>query len=85
MFVRAIDQKHTGLRVTKNLKRIPVLDLSPGIGVLAKDLLQSYPLSHGLEIPDALIAATAIETDCPLFSYNAKDFRFIKGLRLSPS
>jgi len=78
------DRLH-GQRVMKNLKRMAILPLSHKIGLRATDLLQSYHLSHGLEIADALIAATAIETDCPLFTYNTKDFRFIKGLRLFPS
>jgi len=49
---------------------------------LARHLLQIYHLSHGLGIADALIAATSIEADIPLFTYNTKDFRFIKGLTL---
>jgi len=31
---------------------------------------------------DSLIAATAIELDLPLFTYNIKDFRYISGIRL---
>lgn len=45
-------------------------------------LLDTYHLSHGLAIPDALIAATSLETDLRLFSYNVRDFKFIKGLKL---
>lgn len=39
-------------------------------------------LSHGLAIPDALIAATSLETGLRLFTYNVRDFKFIKGLNL---
>ena len=39
-------------------------------------------LSHGLLIPDALIAASVIENDLLLFTRNQKDFQFIKGITL---
>ena len=35
-----------------------------------------------LDMPDSLIAATAIELNLPLFTYNIKDFRYIPGLQL---
>lgn len=37
---------------------------------------------HKLALPDALIAATALEHDFNLLTLNWKDFRFITGLRL---
>jgi predicted nucleic acid-binding protein len=37
---------------------------------------------HGLLIPDAIIAATAISFNLKLFTYNTKDFIFIPGIRL---
>jgi len=43
---------------------------------------EKYKLSHGLDMPDSLIAATAIELDMSLFTYNKRDFRFISGIRL---
>ncbi|WP_245536663.1 PIN domain-containing protein [Thiothrix nivea] len=48
------------------------------------ELLQQYRLSHGLLIPDGLIAATAIEAGIPLISKNQKDYRFIQELQLLP-
>jgi predicted nucleic acid-binding protein len=44
--------------------------------------MEKYKLSHGLLIPDAIIAATAITYDLKLFTYNIKDFIFISGIRL---
>ena len=41
-----------------------------------------YSLSHKLSIPDALIAATALNYDIELYTYNIKDFRFIDGIKL---
>ena len=46
-------------------------------------LIEEYRLSHGLLIPDALIAATAIARQIPLLSKNQKDYRFIPELNLS--
>ena len=44
-------------------------------------LMETYSLSHRLSLPDALIAATALEHDLELYTLNIKDFRFIFGLR----
>jgi len=66
----------------KRLKGLDTILLSPEITRKTIELLNTYHLSHGLAIPDALIAATAIETKLTLFSYNVRDFKFIKGLNL---
>lgn len=50
--------------------------------ITAMELLKQYRGSHGLKIPDALIAATAIVHQAPLMTKNQKDFRFIKTLEL---
>ncbi len=44
--------------------------------------MTDYSLSHHLDVPDGLIAATAIRNDVELFTLNKKHFQFIKGLRL---
>jgi len=36
----------------------------------------------GLTLPDALIAATALENNLLLFTLNKKDFNFIEGVKL---
>ena len=66
------------------LQRFEVISLNEQISDTATYLLKIYRLSHGLLIPDALIAATAIITDTPLASKNQKDYRFIKDLELLP-
>ena len=45
-------------------------------------LMEGYSLSHNLSIPDALIAATALEHMLELYTLNTKDFQFIPGLML---
>lgn len=37
---------------------------------------------HGMPLHDAIIAATAMEMDVPVYSRNRKHFRKIKGLKL---
>ena len=57
-----------------------MLPLEAAIGERMLDLLQQYALSHRLQFPDALIAATALHHNLPLFTLNRKDFRYIAGL-----
>ena len=47
-------------KISKNLNRFGVLLINPEINLRAIDLVQSYRLSHGLALADAMIAATAI-------------------------
>jgi len=42
----------------------------------------NFRLSHNLQIPDAIIAASAVTFKLPLFTYNLKDFKFIPNIRL---
>lgn len=64
------------------IKRFRILKLTEAVSDKAVSLLRTYRLSHGLLIPDALIAATAMCLDCSLISKNQRDYRFIKGLQL---
>ena len=70
--------------LAKFLQRFQVIHLSASISQRGLELLQQYRLSHGLLIPDGLIAATALETAIPLISKNQKDYHFIDGLQLLP-
>lgn len=47
------------------LRRFEIIRLNESISNKAVDLLRDYRLSHGLLIPDAMIAATAIVIDAP--------------------
>ncbi len=44
--------------------------------------MEIYSKSHSLKIPDALNGATSLYYKIPLFTYNKKDFNFIKELKL---
>jgi predicted nucleic acid-binding protein len=59
------------------LARFQILTLSEPICDKAVSLLRKYRLSHGILIPDALIAATALYLGFPFLSKNQRDYRFI--------
>ncbi len=71
-------------RTAKLLRNVRWIDLDADISRVADGLVTTYHLSHGLRIPDALIAATAIVYDSPLLSKNQRDFRFLTQLALLP-
>ncbi|MBE9225006.1 type II toxin-antitoxin system VapC family toxin [Phormidium sp. LEGE 05292] len=66
------------------LRRFEVIHINESISTQAVKLLLQYRLSHGLLIPDALIAATALVTGYPLLSKNQSDYRFIQDINLLP-
>ncbi len=62
------------------LSRYKVIVLNESITALSKSLLEEYYLSHGLNIPDSLIAGTVLFYQYIFFTRNLKDFRYIKVL-----
>ncbi|WP_234571966.1 type II toxin-antitoxin system VapC family toxin [Rhodohalobacter sp. 614A] len=66
----------------KFLTNFEIIQLSKSTSEIAVDLFKKYRLSHGVLIPDMLIASTALTLEIPLLSKNRKDFRFIKKLEL---
>lgn len=71
--LRAIETKLKGFRL---------LDIQQAIFDLATDYIREYRLSHGLFLPDAIIGATAVYYQIPLFTYNRKDFVFLPEIKL---
>jgi len=69
-------------RINKNIHQFPIALINDDITKAAIQLLQNYKLSHGLALPDGLIAATALVLEFKLFTYNVKDYKFIDGLML---
>jgi predicted nucleic acid-binding protein len=64
------------------LARFQILPLNEQVSRIAVELLQKFRLSHGLLIPDALIAATALDLDVDFVSKNQRDYRFVDNLKL---
>lgn len=65
------------------MARFTMISLNEMISRTAITLLERYRMSHGLLIPDALIAATSLTEGLPLATRNLRDFRFIEGLLLT--
>jgi len=68
--------------IKKSIEDFPVLNIRSEISKIAVSLVEDYCLSHKLNLPDALIAATAIYHDIELLTLNIKDFRFIPNIKL---
>lgn len=57
-----------------------LLPVTEAITLRATELMEALTLSHGLQMGDALIAATAIEHQLPVLAANVKHFSAIAGL-----
>ncbi len=68
------------ISIKNYLATFPIVSLTAGISEIAIRLIDQYSNSHGLFLPDALIAASALENDLAILTYNIRDFRFIAGL-----
>ena len=65
-------------------RQFQIVKIDAAISDKSVELLRQYRLSHGLLIPDSLIAATALALGVPLISKNQRDYKFIAGLNLLP-
>jgi predicted nucleic acid-binding protein len=70
-------------RIEKKRGAFRLLNMQQTIFDLATQFIREYRLSHGLALPDAVIGATAIYYQMPLFIYNRKDFRFLPEIQLT--
>ena len=61
---------------------IEVLPVEEAVSAKAMFWMDEFSLSHGLEIPDALIAATAEIHGLILLTANTVDYRFLPGLSI---
>lgn len=69
-------------KIKKHLKALNVVHFDNNVSELAVSMIENYGKSHGLQIPDAIIAATALLFEMKLFTLNLKDFKYIDGLNL---
>ena len=67
-------------QIQQFLRQVISLPVCASISQTAHRLMESYSLSHGLQIPDALIAATALEHHLTLYTKNVRHFQMIPGL-----
>jgi tRNA(fMet)-specific endonuclease VapC len=69
-------------RIEKKLTAFRLLNMQQIIFDLATQFIRDYRLSQGLLLPDAVIGATAIYYQMPLFTYNRKDFGYLPVISL---
>lgn len=69
-------------KIEKLLAFFEVLHFDQPTAIRSIELIRRYSKSHGLLLADAVIAATCLEHNLKLITFNAKDFRFIKGLEV---
>lgn len=81
LMVGALNKREVGI-IKKAFSDFEIVEISESISKKARNLIEKFTKSHGLLIPDALIGATALELDLPLYTANLKDFQFIPDLKL---
>ena len=69
-------------KIKRHLSSIRILQIDEAISVSATELIEQYAKSHGLQIPDALVAATSINRGLQLYTGNTRDFIFIEKISL---
>ena len=69
-------------QIKRKIKYFDVIEINDDASKLATKLIENFRLSHNLQIPDAIIGATAVIHQLPLFTYNIKDFAFMPGIKL---
>ncbi len=73
----------TELSETKRfLEPVRIIPVDTDVSNEAYKLIETFTLSHGLAIPDALIAATAIRNGLTLLTKNTRHFQMIPDLQV---
>ena len=67
-------------QVKELLLQFSVVPITEAISAQAQALMQSFTLSHGLLLPDAFIAATAIDSNIALYTRNIRHYKMIPEL-----
>jgi predicted nucleic acid-binding protein len=81
LYVGAFNKKEIE-NIIKALGKLKVVHVSESISARSLELIERYTKSHGLGLPDSIIASTAIDLKMALFTSNTKDFKFISSLEL---
>lgn len=79
---QGMGDKNELAQMKKKLRYFDIVHIDKNISQMAVDLIAKFKLSHGLQIPDAIIGATAIVYEIPLYTYNIKDFKFMPNIKI---
>lgn len=66
----------------RKIRFYDVVQIDEVISQKAIEFIEMYKLSHGLQIPDAIIGATAVVHQIPIYTYNLRDFDFLPDIIL---
>jgi len=69
-------------KLEKFVSLFNIIELNENISKKATRLVKRYAKSHTLDIPDSLIASTALVLNAKLVTYNTKGFTYIDGIVL---
>ena len=64
-------------KINRLLSHFTLVEIDQDILDVSVVLMNRYALSHGMSVYDAVIAATCMVYDLPLWTHNKKDFRFL--------
>jgi predicted nucleic acid-binding protein len=73
------------VKMKNKLRYYDIIHVDKLISDKAIDLIEMFKLSRGLQIPDAIIGATAIIYNIPIYTYNIKDFNFMPSIDIYKS
>jgi hypothetical protein len=79
---QGMGNKNELAQMKKKLRYYDIVHVDKFISNTAIDLIATFKLSHALQIPDAIIGATAIVYNIPLYTYNIKDFNFMPNINI---
>jgi predicted nucleic acid-binding protein len=80
--IQGVDNKEQLQKFKKKIKHYTIVNFTKEVSELSLQLIMDYKLSHNLQIPDAIIAATSVIYGIPLFTYNLKDFKYIPEIQI---
>ncbi len=80
--MQGMENKTELAQMKKKIKYYDIIQFDERISEKSIELIEKYKLSHNLQIPDAIIGATAIVHRIELFTYNKKDFSFMPTILL---
>jgi len=81
LYYGALNKTELG-KLEKFVSLFSIIELNETISKKATILVKRYAKSHTLDIPDSLIASTALVLNAKLVTYNTKDFKYIDGIVL---
>ncbi len=77
---QGMGNKNELTQMKKKIRYYDVVQIDEAVSQKAIEFIELFKLSHGLQIPDAIIGATAVVHQIPIHTYNLKDFDFLPGI-----